>query len=124
MVWRSQYPFEGMLPAIRGEFRVDVRKHANEILVVADLPGIEKENINVNLINPRTLEIKCEHDKETDNDDKGYFVREREYRSLSQLVVLPHDVSDDGASATFKNGVLELKLKIMNPEKRGKIPIE
>ena len=34
-----------MLPAVRGEFRVDVKEHENEVIVVADLPGIEKEAV-------------------------------------------------------------------------------
>jgi len=48
-----------MLPAIRGEFRVDVREHDDEVLVVADLPGIEKEDISLDLVNPRALAISC-----------------------------------------------------------------
>jgi HSP20 family molecular chaperone IbpA len=44
-----------MLPAIRGEFRVDVREHDEEVIVVADLPGVEKENVSLQILNPRTL---------------------------------------------------------------------
>ena len=36
-----------MLPAIRGEFRVDVREHADEVIIVADLPGIEKDAVSL-----------------------------------------------------------------------------
>jgi HSP20 family protein len=49
-----------MLPAIRGEFRIDVREHDDEMIVVADLPGVEKDDVSLQILNPRTLEISCE----------------------------------------------------------------
>jgi len=74
-------PAEGMadrmLPAIRGEFRVDVREHDDEVLVVADLPGIEKENVSLDLISTRALAISCERKAEKEDKFKGYYMRER-----------------------------------------------
>jgi len=52
-----------MLPARRGEFRVDVREHDDEVIVAADLPGVEKENVSLQLINPGTLEIPGERER-------------------------------------------------------------
>jgi len=46
-----------MLPAIRGEFRPDVREYDDDAIVVADLPGVDKEPVSLLLINPRPLEI-------------------------------------------------------------------
>ena len=46
---------ERMLPGILGEFRVDVSEHEDEVIVVADLPGIEKQDVNLRLINPGPL---------------------------------------------------------------------
>ena len=46
-----------MMPALRGGFRVDIRDHDDEIIVVADLPGQEKEGVSVSLVNPGMLEI-------------------------------------------------------------------
>ena len=43
---------------------VDVREHEDEVIVVADLPGAAKEEIHVNLVNPRTLLVSIEEKKE------------------------------------------------------------
>lgn len=113
-----------MLPAIRGEFRVDVREHEDEILVVADLPGIEKEDVSLHLVNPRALEISCERKGEKEETSEGYFMRERMYGSMSRIVTLPVSVSETDSSASFKNGVLEVHLKKAKAEPKGRIEIE
>ena len=44
-----------MLPAIRGEFRIDVREHDDEVIVIADLPGVEKEDVSLQIRTRETL---------------------------------------------------------------------
>jgi HSP20 family protein len=107
-----------MMPALRGEFRVDIRDHDDEIIVVADLPGSEKKDVSVSLVNPRVLEIRAERDAEKEENKEGYFMRERITGTMSRTVPLPQDVTDEGASATFTNGVLEIRMK-KSPTKRG-----
>ena len=113
-----------MMPAIRGEFRVDVREHEDEVLVVADLPGVEKEDVTVTLINPRAFEISCERKSEKEEKEEGYFMRERLYGTMRRVVTLPAEVTDEDAAASFKNGVLEVRLKKLKTQKKGKISIE
>jgi HSP20 family protein len=113
-----------MLPAIRGEFRVDVRELEEEVAVVADLPGVEKEDITVNLINPLTLEISTEKKLESEETEKDYFVKERFSGSMKRMVVLPREVTEERAKASFKNGVLEIRLKKAAAEQGTRISIE
>jgi HSP20 family protein len=113
-----------LLPAIRGEFRVDVREHEDEVLIVADLPGVEKDDVSLNLINPRTLGISCERKADKEEKAEGYFMRERVYGSMTRIVALPNDVTDEGATASFKNGVLEVRLKKVTIERGARIQIE
>jgi HSP20 family protein len=113
-----------LLPAIRGEFRVDVREHEDEVLIIADLPGVEKDDVSLNLINPRTLEISCERKAEKEEKAEGYFMRERVYGSMTRIVALPNDVTDEGATASFKNGVLEIRLKKITIERGARIQID
>ena len=54
-----------LLPAVRGEFRVDVCEDEDEVLVVADLPGVERENITACLLAPTRLEISGERRSQT-----------------------------------------------------------
>ena len=113
-----------MLPAIRGEFRVDVKEHDDEVVVAADLPGVEKEDVSLEILDPRTLRIAFSRKAEMEEKAEGYFVRERTYGSMDRVVRLPSDVTEGGATATFKNGVLEVRLKKAAPEAGKKIPIE
>jgi HSP20 family protein len=115
---------EKMLPGILGEFRVDVSEHEDEVIVVADLPGIVKEDVNLRLINPRSLEISTERKDVTEEEKKGYFVRERIYGSMRRIIPLPNEVNEKSAKATFTNGVLEIRFKKVKDDKGRKIEIE
>ncbi|MEN6443703.1 MAG: Hsp20/alpha crystallin family protein [Methanoregula sp.] len=113
-----------MLPAIRGEFRVDVREHDDEVIIVADLPGIDKENISLRLLNPRTLEISCERKGEKEEKSEGYYMRERVSGFMARRVMVPADVSEADSAASFKNGVLEVHLKKTKIDPKSRIEIE
>lgn len=115
-----------IMPAIKGECRVDVMDHQDEAVVVADLPGAEKEDVKIRLINPSTLEISCNREKSVEEGEKDsdYYMRERIYGSMKRIVSLPYDVEEKDTSATFKNGVLEIHFKRSEHETGGIIPIE
>ncbi|MDD1662663.1 MAG: Hsp20/alpha crystallin family protein [Methanomicrobiales archaeon] len=113
-----------MLPALRGELRVDVKEHDDEVIVAADLPGVEKEDVSIEVLDPRTLRIAFSRQAETKEEGEGYYVRERTYGTMDRVVKLPADVTDEGAAATFRNGVLEVRLKKTAPETGKKISIE
>jgi HSP20 family protein len=115
---------ERKIPAIRGDFRVDVREHDDEVIVVADLPGAEKEMITIGLINPRTLEISCERNHEAEDKSEGYYVRERTFGTIRRIVTLPADVMEENSRARFKNGVLEVVLHKAKGTIKGRIAIE
>lgn len=113
------------LPVVRGEeMRVDVCDHEGEVMVVADLPGVEKDNISLQLINPRLLEISAVQAQAKETEEAGYFMRERYYGTVRRAVALPVEVKEEDARATFKNGVLEVHLKKTEEEKGTAIPIE
>lgn len=113
-----------MLPALRGEFRVDVQEHDDEVVVTADLPGIEKDAVSIRLVNPHALEISCERNGQNEEKSKGYYMRERMYGAMQRIVLLPTEVSRDNAKASFKNGVLEVHLKRTATAPASKIEIE
>ncbi|KUG19664.1 MAG: Hsp20/alpha crystallin family protein [Methanomicrobiaceae archaeon] len=103
---------------------IDVREHEDEVLVAADLPGVEKQDIRVRLLDPRTLRISTERREEREEEREGFYLRERTYGAMSRAVPLPADVTEEGVSTSFTNGVLEVRLR-KTAEARGKeIPIE
>ncbi len=103
---------------------MDVRDHEDKVIVVADLPGVEKENVTVRLIDPRRLEIRSRRAGESTEEAADFFMRERVYGEMSRTVMLPAEVTEEGATASFKNGVLEVQLKKVPVEAGTTIPIE
>jgi len=100
------------------DLRVDVTEHEDEIIVTADLPGARKEDVSIKLVDPRTLQVSCEKKEESLSGDEGgevkekeYYMQERIYGSISRDVPLPAEVGHDGAVATYRNGVIEVRLK-------------
>ena len=113
-----------MLPAIRGEFRIDVREHDDEVIVVADLPGVEKEDVSLQLVSPRALEVSCERRGEKEEKSEGYYMRERVYGTMRRIVAMPVDVTENDSNASFRNGVLEVRLKKTKILPTARIQIE
>lgn len=98
---------------------VDVVEREDEIMVVADLPGVDKEEISIRLLDPRTVRVTARREEEKEEHEVGYHMQERRYGAISRTVTLPTDVLEEEATATFKNGVLEVRLKKV-AEERGK----
>ena len=118
-------PTTKMLPAQGEGLRVDVADTDREVVVTADMiPGVLKEDITLTLISPRALEISCERSDENQEESEGYFIRERRFGCMTRIIPLPNPVSDDGSSASFKDGVLEIHLKKSEPKTKGKIPVD
>ncbi|MDK2974763.1 MAG: hypothetical protein PWP08_1134 [Methanofollis sp.] len=113
------------LPALRAEGpRVDVCSHEDEVVVVVDLPGAEKEDISLRLVTPRMLEISAVQKGDMEDAQEGYYVRERMYGQMKRMIALPTEVKEEEARATFKNGVIEIRLKKAEAEKGSVISIE
>jgi len=114
-----------MLPVQPTPHPVDVSENDDEVVITAGLgAGIMKKDIVLDLINPRTLEITCERKNVVTDENGRYCLRERTFASMTQLVPLPKPVTDEGSSATFNDGVLEVHLKKITKESRGKISID
>lgn len=88
-----------------------------------ELPGIKKEDVEVNLVgaNLRIKGEKKEH-KEVKKDD--YYRRERSYGSFLRTIALPCDVKDDEIKASFKDGVLEIRMPKTEEAKRKLISVK
>ncbi len=108
-----------------GGLAVDVEDEDDQFVVTADLPGFEKEDIDVE-VHDRTLRIEARHEEETEAEDEDSYVRrERSKRSLSRSVTLPEEVDEAGASASFENGVLTVELpKAHTSEESTSVDIE
>jgi HSP20 family protein len=89
--------------------QVDVSQNNNELTIRVDLPGMNKEDVKVDLTDD-TVTIQGERKREHEEERGGVYRSERSYGSFFRVIPLPEGSIPDQAKATFKNGVLEIKL--------------
>mgnify|MGYP005848644925 CR=1 FL=1 len=101
---------------------VDVLDRDKEIVVTADLPGVDKKDIQINVRN-NVLEISAEKKMEKESKEEGYLRRERGYNRFYRAIRLPTGVDESQARANFNNGVLEITLPKIEKSKSSNIQI-
>lgn len=108
---------EGRLPSI------DVVDRDSEILVRAEMPGIEKDNINISMTD-NLLTIKGQSSSEKKEEKGDYHRHEISHSSFARSVTLPGAVDSSKANATLKDGILEITLPKNESSKRRSISIK
>ena len=100
--------------------RLDISETDKEISVAAELPGLEPEDIHISL-DRNTLTISGEKRAEKEEKDQRFYRVERSYGSFQRSIPLPDEVNQDKIDATFKRGVLKVKLpKVKAAQKQSK----
>jgi HSP20 family protein len=89
---------------------IDCFHRGDEFIVRADLPGIEKKDITVE-IEDDALVIEGDRTNEREEQREGYYTSERHYGHFYRVVPLPDGAIADSVKATFKDGVLEVAMK-------------
>ncbi len=92
-----------------GTISVDVAENDDEVTVTADLPGYDRDDIELAVRDGR-LTIRAEREEETEEEDETYHRRERTHREVTRTLRLPADVEEEDAGATYQNGVLTVTL--------------
>ncbi len=112
---------EGMEPTPT----VDIYEEKDNIIVKSELPGMSKEDIEIHLTDD-TITLTGEKQKEEKIEKKDYYRMERTFGSFKRSFALPAEVQTGKAKASFKNGVLEVKIPKTEAAKKKehKITIE
>ncbi|MGH8502725.1 MAG: Hsp20/alpha crystallin family protein [Gammaproteobacteria bacterium] len=109
--------FEGRLPS------VDVIDRETEVVVKAELPGVDKKDLDVSL-SDNAVTIKASTHQE-EKEEKGDYCRaEIAHGSFVRTVALPAEVDESKCKATFSNGVLELTVPKLEQARRRKIEVQ
>jgi len=99
---------------------IDVFQRGSELVVRADIPGISKDDIEVE-VNDDSIVIRGERRYEKDEEREGVYRSERSYGTFARVVPLPEGTITDSAKANFKDGVLEVVMQAPGREvKRGR----
>jgi HSP20 family protein len=94
-----------------------------EVIVTAEIPGVKKGDIDINL-RDNGIEISAEAKHEAKEEKEGVLHSGRFYSKFYKFLSLPSKVHADKAKATYKNGVLEVKLPKTETEKKTTIKVE
>jgi HSP20 family protein len=112
----------GWMPAMQ------ITENANGLEVTAELPGLEKKDVDISVSEDGMLSISGEktEEKTEGSEDKKYHLWERSYGSFRRSFTLPRTVDASKISAEFRNGVLKVTMpKTPNAQAKGrKIEIE
>jgi len=102
---------------------IDLVETDKEVVATAEMPGLDKGDININLTTDR-LEISAETKREEEKKEKGYIYKERRAGSYYRAITLPSSVDPDTSQATYNNGVLEIKMPKTEIKKRTPLKVE
>ncbi|KNG93109.1 Hsp20/alpha crystallin family protein [Pseudaestuariivita atlantica] len=92
-----------------GEAKSDVVETNDTVEVSIELPGMDMKDIEVSVTNDM-LTVKGEKKIERQEEKKGYYLSERSYGAIYRTIPLPPGVDGEKADASFRNGVLTIKL--------------
>ena len=91
--------------------QIEVYERDGKLHVSADLPGLTKDDIEVNIDNDTiTIQGQRQSQKEDRDEQRGFYRSERSYGSFYRAIPLPEGVNADNAQASFRDGVLDITL--------------
>lgn len=104
-------------------FPIDLKDTGKELILEADLPGFEKDEIKINLTED-SIEITASKKKEEKEVTETMYRKERIKGMMRRFITLPVKVDPESAEAEFKNGVLTIRMKKKEIKKGKEIKIK
>ena len=89
--------------------QVDVGATDKEYSITVEVPGVSEKDVNIEVSN-NTMTIRGEKKQEKEENNKNYYRVERSYGSFQRVLSLPEDVDQEEIKATFKNGILSIRM--------------
>ena len=115
----------GLLPETASVYvpRVDVTDEKDHLVLTADLPGMEVKDIDLSLTGD-SVTLRGERTYEKEKEGREYYRHERSWGTFHRTIPLPCEVDAGTVDATFKNGILTVKLPKTKAEVEGHKRIE
>jgi HSP20 family protein len=115
--WLTPMLDKAQLPQGPWSPQVEIFERDNEVVLRADLPGLTKHDVNVEIANDG-ITIEGERKNEHEEKSEGYYRSERSYGKFYRRIPMPEGVKAEDASASFRNGVLEITMPASKREDR------
>lgn len=122
MSW-ERAPWSGLMSGDGRWPRVDIVEHDKDVVIRAEVPGIERKDLDVS-VSDSTVTIKGEAHKEEEEESGDYYRCERVRGAFARTLALPAEVDAEKVQAHFSDGVLEIKLPKVEQARRRKVEIK
>ena len=115
---------EGSPTKIGWDLAVDVYEDGNNVIAELNAPGIDPQKVDIS-VEHGYLKISGSREHTEEKKGKNYYSKEIRRGSFSRRVHLPSEVSSDGTTASYKNGVLRVTMpKVKGTSKQKKIQVK
>lgn len=123
--WRGEDDETAWTPSVlfSGSPLIDVEETDDEVVVQAELPGLDEKDFSVEVSGDR-LVLRGERRRETEEQRHGYYYAERSYGAFTRAIALPCEVDADKATAKYKHGVLRVTLPKTAQAKARRITVQ
>jgi HSP20 family protein len=98
---------------------IEVFERDGKFFVSADLPGVKKEDVKVE-ITQDAVTIQGQRKQEKTSSERGFYRSERSYGSFYRTIPLPDGANTENASATFRDGVLQIEIEVPQQKSSGR----
>ncbi len=102
---------------------MDMYETMDDLVVRTDLPGLKPEEVDIS-ITGNTLTVEGEFKTEEESERENVHFRERRYGRFQRSVSLPTNIDTDATEATFKDGVLMIRIPKREEAKPKQIPVK
>jgi len=93
----------------------DIEDKGDKLLVTAELPGMDKEDIKIN-VDKDSITISAERKGKSEEKEKDYYYCERSYSGFRRSFALPSEIDPEDVEAEYKDGVLRVSMKKVSKE--------
>jgi HSP20 family protein len=130
--WLREWPRPGFWPDVRRSFdtnlelmKVEERTDGDHLVVRAEMPGIDPDKDVHISVTDHTLRLQAERRQESTSEDDGCTRSEFHYGSFARTITLPVGASDEDVKATYKDGILEVRIPIDQARAESKkVPVQ
>jgi HSP20 family protein len=111
-------PFGSLMPSTRWP-EIEVHQEGNRWVVQADVPGLRREDVNVEVRDDQLM-ISGERRSQSERNEGRYYRSERSYGTFTRAIPLPEGANLESASASFENAVLRIELEVPEQQQRSR----
>lgn len=117
--WQGALSSGGQQDAALWSPHLEMFERDGKLIVTADLPGVRKEDVKVE-VDQDAITLQGQRRQEQTSREQGYYRSERSYGSFYRTIPLPEGTNADSATATFRDGVLEIELDAPRQQQHGR----